>query len=59
MDLILLVLVLCLVGFLVWLLTTKIPMPPAWATAIQVFALVVMILFLLARLVSIPNVLPH
>ena len=28
MDLIILVLVLCVVGFLVYLLTTKIPMPP-------------------------------
>lgn len=57
MDLIILVLVLCLVGFLVWLLTTKIPMPPAWATAIQVIALIALILYVLTRLVSIPNVL--
>ena len=57
MDLILLVLVLCLIGFIVWLLTTKIPMPPAWATAIQVIALVVVLLFLLTRVAHIPNVL--
>lgn len=57
MDLIVLVLVVCLVGFLVWLLTTKIPMPPGWATAIQVLALVAIVLFLITRLTSIPNVL--
>ena len=57
MDLILLVLVLCVVGFVVWLLTTKIPMPPAWATAIQVLALVCLILYALTRLVALPNVL--
>jgi nitrate reductase NapE component len=34
MDLILLVLVVCVIGFVVWLLTTKIPMPPGWATTI-------------------------
>lgn len=57
MDLIMLVLVLVLVGFLVWLLTTQIPLPPGWATAIQVVALVLMILFVLSRLAIIPNVL--
>ena len=57
MDLIFLVLVLCVVGFVVWLLTTKIPMPPAWATAIQVLALVCLILYALTRLVALPNVL--
>ena len=57
MDLIILVLVLCLVGFLVWLLTTKIPMPPAWATAIQVIALIFLILYVLRRVVNVRNVL--
>ena len=57
MDLIILVLVLCLVGFLVWLLTTKIPMPPAWASAIQVIALICIILYVLTRIVTLPNVL--
>lgn len=58
MDLIILVVVLCLVGFLIWLLTTKVPMPPGWATAIQVIALVVVILWILTRVAHIPNVLP-
>lgn len=58
MDLLLLILVLCLVGFVVWLLTTRIPMPPAWATAIQVIALICLVLYVLTRFVSLPNVLP-
>lgn len=58
MDLVILVLVCCLIGFLVWLFTTKIPMPPYWATTIQLVALVLIILFLLTRLnIGIPNVL--
>ena len=57
MDLVALVLILCLVGFLVWLLTTKIPLPPAWATAIQVIALICLILYVLTRIGNIPNVL--
>lgn len=56
MDLIILVLVACGIGFAVWLLTTKIPMPPYWATAIQIVALILVILFLFTRL-NIPNVL--
>lgn len=59
MDLILLVLVIALIGFLVYLLTTKVPMPPGWATAIQVLALVVIVLYLLTRFVHLPNVLPR
>ncbi len=59
MDLIILVLVLALVGFLVWVLTTKIPMPPAWATTIQVIALVAMVLWALTHFVKLPNLLPH
>ncbi len=58
MDLIILVLVLVLIGFVVWLLTTKVPMPPMWATAIQVIALIAVVLFLITRLAHIPNVLP-
>lgn len=57
MDLIVLVLVVCLVGFVVWLLTTYIPMPPNWAKLIQVVALVVLLLYLLTRLFHLPNVL--
>ena len=57
MDLILLVLVVALIGFLVWVLTTRIPMPPMWATAIQILALIAVILFLLTRF-PLPNILP-
>jgi hypothetical protein len=53
-----LILVLCLIGFLVWLLTTQIPMPPAWARAIQILALVVIVVYVITRLVHVPNVLP-
>lgn len=59
MDLIVLVLVLCLVGFLTWLLTTQIPMPPMWAKAIQVLTLIALVLWVLGHFVKIPNVLPH
>lgn len=58
MDLLMLVIVLAVVGFLVYLITTKVPMPPGWATAIQVLALIVIVLFILTRFVNLPNVLP-
>jgi len=57
LDLILLVIVLCVLGLIVWLLTTYIPMPPYWATLINVVALVVILLYLLTRFVPLPNVL--
>lgn len=57
MDLILLVLVLCLIGFVIWLLTTKIPMPPYWAQTIQVVAVIVLVLYLITRVLHVPNVL--
>jgi hypothetical protein len=57
MDLIVLVVVLVLIGFLVWVLTNSVPLPPLWARAIQVLALILVILYLLTRVVSIPNVL--
>ena len=57
MDLIILVLICAVIGFVVWVITTKIPMPPGWATAIQVIALVVLVLFLLSRVIDLPNVL--
>jgi len=57
MDLLMILLVVVIVGFIVWLVTTNIPMPPVWATAIQVIALVVMLLWVLSRFVAIPNVL--
>jgi ABC-type siderophore export system fused ATPase/permease subunit len=59
MDLLVLVIVLCLIGFVIYLLTTKIPMPPYWATAIQVATLIIIVLYILTRLVSLPNVLPR
>lgn len=59
MDLIVLVLILALIGFLIWLITTKIPMPPLWATIIQVGALLVIILWLVSRFIPLPNVLPR
>lgn len=59
MDLLVLVLVLALIGFLVWIITTRVPMLPGWATAIQVLALIVIILYILTRFVNLPNVLPR
>lgn len=58
MDLIMLVLVFVIIGFLVWLLTTRVPMPPSWALAIQVVCLIVILLYLLRRFAALPNVLP-
>jgi hypothetical protein len=58
MDLILLVLVLALVGCVVWLIMTHIPMPPHWATVIQVGALIVVILYVVSRVGGgLPNLL--
>ncbi len=59
MDLVLLVLEVALIGFLVYVITTKVQMPPGWATAIQVLALVLVILWVLSHFVALPNVLPH
>lgn len=59
MDLLILVLVIVLIGFLIWILTTKVPLPPGWATAIQVLALIVILLYIVTRFVHLPNVLPH
>jgi hypothetical protein len=58
-DLVLLVLVLALIGFLIFLITTKVPMPPYWATVIQIAALIVIILYLIARFGGLPNVMPR
>ena len=57
MDLILLIAVLALVGFIVWAITTYVPMPPLWARSLQVLALVVLILYVLTRVIQLPNVL--
>lgn len=59
MDLIVLILVLAVIGFLVYLITTKIPMPPLWANAIQVLALLIIVLYILTRFLPLPNVLPR
>jgi uncharacterized membrane protein YkvI len=57
MDLLILIAVVVLVGFGVYILTTKVPMPPYWAGAIQIVALILILLFLLRRLgVTLPNV---
>ena len=57
MDLILLVLVLCIIGFVVWLLTTKIPMDPIFRTVIYVVVAIVLVLWVLRQFGSgIPNV---
>ena len=58
MDLLVLLVVVVILGFLVYVLTTQVPMPPGWATAIQVLALVVVLLYVLTRFVKLPNVLP-
>jgi hypothetical protein len=55
MDLLILVIVLALVGFVVYIITTKIPMPPYWATAIQILALIVIVFYILTRFVKLPN----
>jgi hypothetical protein len=57
MDLVILVAELALVGFLVWFITTKVPMPPLWANIIQVIALFVLIVYFLSRVIILPNVL--
>lgn len=59
MDLVVLVLVLALIGFLIFLITTKVPMPPYWSVVIQIAALIVIILYLIARFGGLPNVLPR
>jgi hypothetical protein len=58
MDLIMLVLVLALVGFFVYLITTKIPMDPMFRLAIQIIVVIVVVLYLIRRFGGgIPNLL--
>jgi hypothetical protein len=57
MDLIVLILFVALIGFIVLIITTKIPMPPYWGLTIQIIALIILVLYLL-RNVKIPNVIP-
>lgn len=57
MDLIVLILVIALIGFAVYAITTYIPMPPIFKTAIIVLTVIVMVLWLLERLgTHLPNV---
>ena len=52
-----LVLVLAVVGFVVWVITTKIPMDPMFRTIIYIVVVIVMVLWLLRRFGGgIPNV---
>lgn len=58
MDLIFLILGLALVGLVVHLITTKIPMDPMFIWAIRLIVIIVVILYLLRRFEgSIPNML--
>jgi len=57
MDLIWLVLVVCVIGCLVWLLTTQIPMPPGLAKVVQVATVIILALYVLTRVIALPNVL--
>jgi hypothetical protein len=59
MDLVMLVLVVALVGWLVYIITTKVQMPPGWAATIQLLSLIVLVLWLLSHFVALPNVLPR
>lgn len=58
MDLIYLVFALAIIGCLLWIVTTKIPMDPMFKLLIQIVVVVAAILWLLRRFgASIPNVL--
>lgn len=58
MDLILMVLALALLGFVSWLITTKIPMDPIFKVVIYVVVAVALILYLVRRFSgNVPNVL--
>ncbi len=58
MDLLILILVLALVGFVVYLITTYIPMPDIFKTVIIVVVAVILILYVIRMLGgNLPNVL--
>jgi len=57
-GLVLLILYLALIGFITWLITTKIPMSDIFQQVIQVAVVVVVVIYLLA-LVSGQASLPH
>jgi hypothetical protein len=57
MDLIILVLVASVIGFLVYLITEKIPMDPMFKMSIRLLALIVLVLWIFSRFgFKIPNV---
>ena len=56
MDLLILVLVIAVIGFVVYLITTNVPMPPYWATTLQIVALLIIVFYLLTRFAVLPNV---
>ena len=59
MDLILLVLGIAVIGFVVYVLTMIIPMPPTLKTIIYVATTIVLLLYLLSHFAgTVPNVLP-
>lgn len=59
MDLIFLVLGIALAGFLVWIITTKIPMDPIFRIAIYVIVAIVLLLFIVRQFSGlVPNVMP-
>lgn len=59
MDLIILVLGIAVLGFLVWLITTKIPMDPIFRIAIYVIVTIVLLLFIVRQFGgAVPNVMP-
>ena len=58
MDLLILVLGIALAGFVVWVITAYIPMPPIFKTIIYVVVAVAYVFYLLRRFIgSVPNVL--
>jgi hypothetical protein len=57
MDLLLLLIGLAVIGFVIYLITALIPMPPYWARVIQTVALIILLVYLLTRFVRLPNVL--
>jgi hypothetical protein len=57
MDLLILVAVVVLIGFVTWLLTENIPMPQDWKRPIQVLVLLVVLLWVVGRFLPLPNVL--
>ena len=58
MDLLMLILYIAIIGFIVWLITTKIPMGPIFRLIIYVIVAVAAVLFLLRHFAgTVPNVL--